>query len=158
MPCIACRPTETAAEFGEIHHRSDHLKHIALDEKLPAWLQSSCNGHQQSRLKHPPFAVAPFEPWVRELNRDPLQLIGRQGCHPSFEADVGVAEQHADVAEPACQSVTVRGDHQWPADLDAKVVPVRIPLRQTQQAAASGTADVEMDRLLGFLEQVAGCW
>ena len=56
-----------------------------------------------------------------------------------------LALQNRTRIEPAGQGVTA-GDHQWPADLDAEDA-VWIPLRQTQQAAASGAADVEMDRL-----------
>ena len=53
-----------------------------------------------------------------------------------------------------CLGVAISGLHQGPADLHAQVVPTRLLFGQTEQAAASSTTDVQMDRLLRALKQL----
>ena len=63
---------KTGAEFGESHHRLNHIENIALQKQLTAGLEGGCNGQKQRGLQDPALAVAPFEPGIGELDGDPL--------------------------------------------------------------------------------------
>ena len=145
-------PLEATAELGEGDHRIDHVANIALEKQLPSRLQSSGDGYQQGRLQHPTLAMAALEPGIGKLDRNPLQEVLIQAVHPTFKADVGIAEQHSHVAVFSGQGLTICRCHQWSTDFNAEVIPVRIVLRQTQHTAASGTADIKVKRLVRAFE------
>ena len=98
--------------------------------------------------------MASLEPRVRKLNGYPLQTILWQGSHPLFQADIGVAEQHSHVPVGALKSVAIGRDHQGATNFDTDVIPTRMTLGQTEDAAASCTPDVEMDGLFRVSEKV----
>ena len=59
-----------------------------------------------------------LKPGIWKLDGHPLQQPGWQGHQPVLQADVGVAEQVVEVAEPQGLAVGFGGIHQWPADFN----------------------------------------
>ena len=124
---------EAATQFGEADHRFDQFEDIALHEQFPARFQGRGDRQKKGRLQDPSLLVSLLEPWVGELNGDPLQPVTWQRLHPALQADVGVAEEEVKIVLIFRVPVALCRCHEGAPDLHPQVVPVRLLLGQGQQ-------------------------